>query len=132
MSRNPGIAGIHHIGITVTDLQASVEWFTSVLGAEEVERFDIGPMSKAMIRLGDVTLSLVSHGPAGIAGPFDEHRVGLDHLSFAVPNAGVLKTWSGRLDDAGVQHSGIVAGAMGSLLAFRGPDNIALEFYTLG
>ncbi|RLP07170.1 VOC family protein [Propionibacterium australiense] len=131
MSANPGIVGIHHIGITVTELPASVEWFVSVLGAEKVAQLDIGPMSKAMIRLGDVMLSLVSHGPAGISGPFDEHRVGLDHLSFAVPSTGALKTWAGRLDGAGVEHSGIVAGATGSLIAFRGPDNIALEFYTL-
>lgn len=131
MSENPGVSGIHHVGLTVTDLDRSVAWYTSVLGAEGISRFDIGPMSKAMVRLGPVTLSLTSHGAGAVGGPFDEHRAGLDHLSLAVPDIAALRTWASRLDRAGVEHSDVVKGASGSLIAFRDPDNIALEFYTL-
>jgi hypothetical protein len=34
-----------------------------------------------------------------------------------------------RLDDLGIAHSGIVDADYGSALAFRDPDNIALEFF---
>ena len=43
----------------------------------------------------------------------------------------VLRAWEARLGSAGVENSGIVRGATGALIAFRDPDNIALEFYTL-
>ncbi|WP_316670224.1 VOC family protein [uncultured Propionibacterium sp.] len=132
MSEDPRITGIHHVGITVSDLGHSLSWYTRVLGFTEVTRFTIGPMSKAMVRLGPVALSLVSHGAAAVGGLFDEHRAGLDHLSLAVPDPDGLRAWAARLDEAGVEHSGVVKGATGSLIAFRDPDNIALELYTLG
>ena len=112
MSAYPQITGVHHIGITVTDLDTSVTWYTRVLGARELRRLDIGPMTKALVQLGPVTLGLVSHGRTAAPGPFDEHR-------------------EARLGSAGVENSGIVRGATGALIAFRDPDNIALEFYTL-
>lgn len=135
MSAYPQITGVHHIGITVTDLDTSVTWYTRVLGARELRRLDrrldIGPMTKALVQLGPVTLGLVSHGRTAAPGPFDEHRAGLDHLSLAVPDTAVLRAWEARLGSAGVENSGIVRGATGALIAFRDPDNIALEFYTL-
>ena len=131
MSAYPQITGVHHIGITVTDLDTSVTWYTRVLGARKLRRLDIGPTTKALVQLGPVTLGLVSHGRTAAPGPFDEHRAGLDHLSLAVPDTAVLRAWEARLGSAGVENSGIVRGATGALIAFRDPDNIALEFYTL-
>ena len=48
-----------------------------------------------------------------------------------MPDTAVLRAWEARLGSAGVENSGIVRGATGALIAFRDPDNIALEFYTL-
>ena len=93
MSAHPQITGVHHIGITVTDLDTSAAWYTRVLGARELRRLDIGPMTKALVRLGPVTLGLVSHGRTAAPGPFDEHRAGLDHLSLAVPDMAGLRAW---------------------------------------
>lgn len=64
-------------------------------------------------------------------GPFDEFRIGLDHLEFLVAQRGDLDAWASRLGKRGIQHSGVkeppyTANAM---LTFRDPDNIQLEFF---
>lgn len=75
-------------------------------------------------------MTFVDHGETRVGGHFDEHRVGLDHLSFAV-DAAAIEAWGQRLDELHVTRSEIVDGISGRVLSFRGPDNIALEFYTL-
>lgn len=60
---------------------------------------------------------------------FDEDRVGLDHVSFALPGRADLESAASALDDRGVAHGGIkdIGGAL--ILEFRDPDNIALELF---
>ena len=60
---------------------------------------------------------------------FDEHRPGLDHLSFGVVDRAELKVWQARLQELGIPHGEIVDAHYGSGLSFRDPDNIALEFF---
>ncbi len=60
---------------------------------------------------------------------FNELRAGLDHVAFACANREELEAWQARLDDLGIPHADIVDAHFGSGLAFRDPDNIALEFF---
>jgi glyoxylase I family protein len=60
---------------------------------------------------------------------FDEHRPGLDHLSFRVVDRAELKAWQARLEALGIPHGEIVDAHYGSGLSFRDPDNIALELF---
>ncbi len=61
--------------------------------------------------------------------PFDERRIGLDHLAFACDSRGDLEAWEVRLEELGIAHGGIADAAYGSGLSVRDPDNIALEFF---
>jgi catechol-2,3-dioxygenase len=63
------------------------------------------------------------------AAPFNERRLGLDHLAFDCENRGELVEWKTRLDELGITNGGIVDANYGSGLSFRDPDNIALEFF---
>jgi len=63
------------------------------------------------------------------AVPFDERRLGLDHLAFACADRSELDQWRDRLDELGIAHGGVVDAPYGSVLSFRDPDNIALEFF---
>src|SRR5262245_14066979 len=75
-------------------------------------------------------LCLVGH--ATTAGePCSEFRVGLDHLEFLVARREDLDEWAARLDELGVDHSGVKALSYtaNSMLTFRDPDNIQLEFF---
>ncbi|WP_179154633.1 VOC family protein [Rhodococcus erythropolis] len=132
--------GIHHIALTVSDLDASVKWYEQVFGIGHV--MDVPHHGKEGIGkvLADNTFQLVIglHRHAGNPGSkFSETQSGLDHVSFRVSSPAELAVWSDRLADLGVRktdvadrpltQSPIVSAAYGSILAFRDPDNIALE-----
>ena len=127
MAKLPGVA---HIALTVNDLAVSVPWYRRLLGSDPVMDEDTGAYHHTVFVLpGRVVLSL--HQFPGGGGPdrFDEHRVGLDHLSFGVANRAELEAWQARLEQLGIRHGGIVDAHFGSALSFRDPDNIALEFW---
>jgi glyoxylase I family protein len=76
---------------------------------------------------GGHAVGLVWH--AGTSGGFDPRQVGLDHFSFVVPRQEDLASWARRLDDEGVEHSGIVEVPPGAILNFKDPDGIALAIF---
>lgn len=128
----PRLSGLHHLSLTVSDVDSSLEWYRRVLGFEVLARRDDGVLAKAMLTDTDrtVTVVLVGHHVAAVVGDFDEHRTGLDHVGFAVADRAELEAWAARLDELGVARGDITAGSTGELIAFRDPDGIALEFYT--
>lgn len=63
---------------------------------------------------------------------FDEDRVGLDHVSFAVSGRGDLESAVSVLDVLGIAHGGIKDVGGSFILEFRDPDNISLELFAAG
>ncbi|ELB87256.1 lactoylglutathione lyase-like lyase [Rhodococcus wratislaviensis IFP 2016] len=67
--------------------------------------------------------------------PFDEARTGLDHVSFSVATRDELVAWLARLDELGIEHTGIrdeQEPFVYSTVVFRDPDNIQLELIAVG
>jgi glyoxylase I family protein len=62
-------------------------------------------------------------------GDFDEFRTGLDHFAFGVSSRDELEGWEERLRDSGVTFTPIAETPIGSVIVFRDPDNIQLEFW---
>ena len=138
MSGQVPVDGIHHLRLTVTDVQRSREFYTSLLGfqvaaesppdddpaAEEVFKILFGGV--VLIR-GSLIMGLRPMAPA--ADRFDPDRVGLDHLSFGVANRQELEQAAGLLDGRGVAHGAItrLAGFGIDVLPFEDPDGIQLE-----
>ncbi|WP_072807174.1 VOC family protein [Rhodococcoides yunnanense] len=128
MSEFPGLA---HVAITVSDLAASTAWYTTLLGSDPVldEDEESGQFHHTVFAIGGGMLfGLHTHTGSSAGGPFDERRIGLDHVAFGCTQE-QLKTWVGRLDELGIAHSGIKNAHYGSGISFRDPDNIALEFF---
>jgi glyoxylase I family protein len=129
---------IHHLRLTVTDLQRSREFYTGLLGfqvavespppddpaAEAVFGILFGGI--VMIR-GNLIVGLRPMAPAG--DRFDPDRVGLDHLSFGVPSREDLEQAVRLFDEHGVTHGAITRlGSFGiDVLPFEDPDGIQLE-----
>ena len=119
---------ITHIALTVSDLDRSVPWYERLFGAEPVLDEDTGPFRHVVWALGSTLVGLHQF-PDGRAEPFDERRVGLDHLAFACRAREELEQWVARLDELQIGHGGIVDASYGSGLSFRDPDGIALELF---
>jgi glyoxylase I family protein len=129
---------IHHLRLTVTDIQRSRQFYTSLLGFQvAVESPPPGDPAEAetarilfggvvMIR-GNLLLGLRPVAPAG--DRFDPDRVGLDHLSFGVDSRDDLEQAARLLDEHGVTHGQITRlPSFGiDVLSFEDPDGIQLE-----
>src|SRR4051794_7353353 len=120
---------ITHVALTVTDLSRSVPWYQRLLGTDPVLDEDTGPFRHVVFAVGGTLVGLHQFLEGATGAPFDEHRVGLDHVAFGCADRGELTTWQKHLEDLGIRHGGIVDAGYGSGLSFRDPDNIALEFF---
>jgi glyoxylase I family protein len=132
---------MHHIALTVTDVDASVRWYEEVFGVQF--RMDVPHDGGVGKLLADESwgLMIVLHRHDGNdGGRFEESVTGLDHAGFLVPTRADLETWQSHLDEWGVERSAvadkpltqspIADEAYGSVLVFRDPDNIQLEFFS--
>ena len=130
--------GIHHLRLTVTDLERSRQFYTGLLGFEIAaesppqddpsasEAFKILFGGVVMIR-GDLLMGLRPMASAG--DRFDPDRVGLDHLSFGVTGREELEQAKRLLEEHGVPHGEITSlTAFGiDVLPFEDPDGVQLE-----
>ena len=126
MAEFPPIA---HIALTVSDLDRSVPWYSTLFGSDPVLDEDTGPFRHAVWLVGQTLIGLNQFPEPAGNGPFNERRIGLDHVAFACPSRSELAEWEARLHELGVVNGGIVDAPYGSGLSFRDPDNIALEFF---
>ncbi len=123
-----------HIRLTVTDIDRSRAFYEGLFGwpvaiempagadAETRERFAF-LFGGVLYQVGDQLLGL---RPVA-SDRFDEDRVGLDHLSFAVDTRADLEAAVTVLDERGVDHEPVKDIGDAYILQFRDPDNIALE-----
>lgn len=128
----PEFTGISHLDLSVSDVEASADWYARVLGLRRLRRSDLD--NRIMIVLVHPPTGLVvglnqHHEPA--ADRFDERRPGLDHVGFGVTERAELDAWQRRLAELGVEHSPVTDSPSGSgaALVFRDPDNIQLELW---
>ena len=125
------ITGVDHVALTVSDLERSTEWYQEVFGLVKIAAVEEGGGARRKVVLrhpaSGLRIGLVTHLSRS-PDPFDETRIGLDHLSLAVPSQGELEAMQQRLEQLGARQSPIAEGLGGALvLVFRDPDNIQLE-----
>jgi glyoxylase I family protein len=122
---------VHHVSLTVADVARTREFYTDVLGFQVI--LEIGPA----VLLGNGSTVVGIHpapDPARAVSNdrFDENRIGLDHLAFAVASRDELERAIAIFDERGVPHGAIEdlgppLGLNLYVLFFRDPDNIQLE-----
>ena len=128
----PELLTIAHVSLTVSDLDRSIPWYERVFDAELVLDDGSGPFRRAVLVVAGRALVGLQEFPDPADNlAFNERRVGLDHLAFACSSRGELEAWKARLDELDVVNGGVVDAGYGSVLSFRDPDNILLEFFAL-
>ena len=134
------ITGFSHVRLTVTDLARSRAFYDRVFGFPVAMEVPADADDATREALGFLFGGIVYAVPGGLLGlrpvaprgdRFDEDRVGLDHLSFAVEGDAVLHEAVAVLDAMGVPHGGVKDMGMARHLEFRDPDGIALELFAV-
>jgi glyoxylase I family protein len=134
-------ARLHHLALTVTDVDASVGWYEDVFGVQF--RMDVPHPGGVGKLLADDSMELaivLHHHDANDGTLFAETTNGLDHAGFVVPTRDDLVTWQDHLESRGViradtadkplTQSPIADEPYGSVLVFRDPYNIQLELFS--
>lgn len=125
----PPLAGIHHVKLAVSDLQASREWYSRVFGFTPELEF---PDDDGVVR------GLTGHVPGventGVALRENPDAVkwssGFDPVCFGVPTNDDVERWADYLDLIGVPHSPVIKATIGSLLIVRDPDGTEVRLYS--
>jgi glyoxylase I family protein len=130
MTAMPSITGGHHVALTVSDADRSADWYCSLLnmqvalaGDSEDVKFRVLAHPESGWVLG------VRQYPTRRADSFDEFRTGLDHFAFGVATRAELENWQRELSSRGITFTPIAETPIGSVIVFRDPDNIQLEFW---
>jgi glyoxylase I family protein len=123
-----GISGYSHVAIRVTDLARARHFYVEVLGFPIIIEIE----GVVLVQVGSGAMGIRADAEGAKPGDrFDPHRVGLDHVSFAVDTVEQLDQMKRDLDAAGVPNDGVhdeqVLNAKG--LVFYDPDGIAFELY---
>jgi len=129
----PALQALHHVSLTVSDIERSEAWYSGVLGFERlmVEPHHGGTGYAVVLhRPGTPIFIGLEHHTTGARASFDERNTGLDHVAIGVVDRAELDRWVEHLDAAGVAHSGvnhIEQPFPFATLIIRDPDNIQLE-----
>ncbi len=125
-----GFSGVYHVTIPVTDLPASIAWYTTCLAAKHVTRFDHHDQDGAVFA---VILQLPGHGPQvqlrtdpAVAGTM----AGYTPVTFGVADRAGLDRWVAHLDAHDIAHSAVTTRRIGDSVDVESPDGLVLRFYT--
>jgi catechol 2,3-dioxygenase-like lactoylglutathione lyase family enzyme len=132
------VTGFHHFSPTVSDVEASAQWYERVFGMNRVPvtfpHYGADQDGYAVLLMdprSGIAIGL-HHHEANPGQPFHESQTGLDHISFGVADHADLDAWASWLDELGIEHSGVIDAEQPlpySVVVFRDPDNIQLELF---
>ena len=126
----PAVTGAHHVAFTVRDVVKSEAWYADVLGLQTLLAMEDDETKVRVMadRASGWIVGLRQHlGHAD--GDFSEFRTGLDHFAFTVGTREELAAWEAELQRRSITYSPVKETPIGTLIAFRDPDNIALELW---
>jgi len=124
----PEIAGFSHINLTVTDLPATRQFWTEVMGFALV--MEVGDFCLFLDPASFTAIGIKDHDGTA-EGTFDERRPGLDHLALSVSDVGKLTQWAEHLAAHNIEHSEIEETGLGYHLNLRAPGRVPIELFVL-
>ncbi|UTV29955.1 VOC family protein [Photobacterium atrarenae] len=126
-------SGIHHVGLTVSNLEASAKFFTELLGWSEVKRNPDYPA--IFVSDGKIMLTLWSSKTDAPVSFDRKTNVGLHHLALQVESEGNLNTVYEVLTKAGITvefSPELVKEGPAKHMMCYDPSGIRVEFFWSG
>ena len=123
---------VHHVTISVTDAEASAEWYQRLLGPAQIIRRE-GP-DWVRVRMqwpSGLVIGATQHEGTDDDDRFDHSRVGLDHLGLACADEDEVRGWVDLIDDLGIERGPFEDVAYGWAVTTRDPDGLPIEFFAL-
>jgi catechol-2,3-dioxygenase len=126
------IPALGHIGLNVSDLNRSREFYQAIFGLRSMGGADTGAHRYAFLGDGQqVTITLWQQS----SGRFSPQAPGLHHLALALPEVGDLERLEQilRARQVPIFYEGIVPHAEGgdsAALYFEDPDGLRIEVFT--
>lgn len=123
----PAIQSIGHIVLKVRDLERAAAFYRDVLGIEEVMRYQ-GAMAFFSFGKNHHDIGLLEVGPSAPAP--SPYGVGLYHIAFKVGDTlDELRAWKERLQQRGVQLTGMSDHGVSQSLYLADPDGNEIELF---
>lgn len=128
----PPLVGVHHLGLTVRNIDESENWYVQVLGMARVfveQHPTGGGHTVVMTQPGTALFFGLDHHPEVDLERFDPRRTGLDHLALRLESRDDLDAWVARFDALGVEHGDVHENAEPEMAAItvNDPDGIPIE-----
>ncbi len=124
------VTGIHHLTLTVSDVEASAEWYLRLLGPADVVRREApGWRRIRMAWPSGIVIGVTAHDATPAGEGFDHARIGLDHVGLACATEAAVRDWAARLDELGMTRGPVEDVPYGWAVTARDPDGIAVEFF---
>lgn len=121
---------IHHITLTVRDIDRSAQWYQELLGPADAARRSGDGWERIRLAWPDGLVIGVTAHETTSGDSFDYTRIGLDHIGFACDGEDEVRAWATRLDALGVDHGPVESAPYGWAVTARDPDGIAIEFFS--
>src|SRR6201990_332340 len=123
--------GVHHITLTGADRQTSIDFWEGVLGMPfvfEQPNLDRPAESHLYFDPGDGRLITIftNEGRAPDPSPRSQDTGHVHHIAFALSNATFRQTVE-RLDERGIEHSGVKDRGFMDSIYFRDPLGLLIE-----
>ncbi|WP_420368049.1 VOC family protein [Curtobacterium sp. L1-20] len=126
----PPLAGIHHLKVPVSDLDASLRFYERALGAVRIPEADHvrpdGALFAYILQVAglDTLLELRLHPVRALL-----HQ-GFDPVTMLVRSRAELEQWHTYLRQQEIETSPVLVGLRAWLIAFRDPDGTVLRLYS--
>ncbi|MDO9485451.1 MAG: VOC family protein [Actinomycetota bacterium] len=130
MSELPEVEALHHLTLSVTDVEASAQWYQALMGESIVVTRETPTWSRTRLQWPNgIIIVFTKHQGTDASDCFDHNRVGLDHIGLSCPSEAAVRAWAARLDALNFAHGPVEDVDYGWAVTARDPDGIAVEFF---
>ena len=99
------IPRIHHVTLTVVNIEESLRWYQELFGPANLVNRDGASWKRTRADWpSGLILGFTEHNDAAVGDHFSHSRVGLDHLGLGCASEAEVRQWKSKLEALGSSH----------------------------